>query len=51
MDIEIKRILQELGIATGLGFFSWLFLGANAGTVFTLTLLIRYCTRDTEGNF
>ncbi len=49
MEIRLKSALKiaikELGIAAVLGMVSWLFLAGNFGTVFVLTLLIRYSMR------
>jgi len=42
----LKLVLKELGIAAVLATVSWLFLAGNFGTVFVLTLLIRYYMKN-----
>lgn len=47
MEINLKTILRELGIALLLSIISWFLLG-DFGTVFVLTLLIRYHLKDNK---
>ncbi len=44
----LKLVLKELGIAAVLATVSWLFLAGNFGTVFVLTLLIRYYMKNSS---
>lgn len=41
MELKIKKVLKEGGLAIGLGLVSYI-LGGSFGTVFVLTLLLRY---------